>query len=273
MALMNLSLSRLAPQAIMTVRRLLRRAGYDVVRYHHTVHPVARMLRLFEQYHVRQLFDVGANVGQFGAFMRKSGYVGKLISFEPLSDAFAELQRRATGDPDWTVVHMGLGDFSGEAAINIAGNSESSSFLNMLPRHTDVMPSSGYVGTETVPIRTLDEVVEQYTDPNQPLFVKLDTQGFEKKIVQGGRRSLARICGFKLEVSVDPLYEGEALLPEMVEFMSDHGYQLMGVEPGWSNEATGQMLQLEGVFFRPMLTLRGRKEAGWFPGPPTSRTP
>lgn len=267
----NLSLNRLAPQAIMTVRRLLRKAGYDVVRYHHTVHPVARMLRLFEQYRVRQLFDVGANVGQFGAFMRKSGYLGKIVSFEPLSQAFAHLQQQSAGDPNWTVVHMGLGDYSGEANINIAGNSESSSFLKMLPLHTTTMPSSSYVGSETVQIRTLDDVLDQYTDPSLPLFVKLDTQGFEKKIVQGARRSLPRICGFKLEVSVDPLYEGEALLPEMVEFMSDHGYQLMGVEPGWSSEATGQMLQLEGVFFRPLLTTSGRPTAGTFPGAPAAR--
>ena len=266
MAFNNISLGRLAPQAIQTVRRLLRRAGYDVVRYHHTVHPVARLLRLFEQYHVRQLFDVGANVGQFGAFMRKSGYQGKLVSFEPLSAAFTHLKQRAHGDADWTVVRMGLGDFNGQASINIAGNSESSSFLKMLPRHSVAAPNSSYVGTETVQIRTIDDVLEQYADPDQPLFVKLDTQGFEKKIVQGARRSLGRICGFKLEVSVDPLYEGEAILPEMVEFMADHGYQLMGVEPGWSHEATGQMLQMEGVFFRPLLTLPVSNAGRWSTG-------
>lgn len=265
MAFNNISLSRLAPQAIQTVRRLLRRAGYDVVRYHHTVHPVARLLRLFEQYHVRQLFDVGANVGQFGAFIRKNGYEGRLVSFEPLSAAFAHLKQRAHGDPNWTVVQMGLGDFNGAAAINIAGNSESSSLLKMLPRHSVAAPNSSYVGTETVQIRTIDNVLEQYADTDRPLFVKLDTQGFEKKIVQGARRSMDRICGFKLEVSVDPLYEGEAILPEMVEFMADHGYQLMGVEPGWSHEATGQMLQLEGVFFRPLLTLPVSSAGKWFP--------
>lgn len=263
MAFTNINLGRLAPQATLLVRRLLRRAGYDVVRYHHTVHPVARLLRLFDQYHVTQLFDVGANVGQFGAFMRKSGYRGKLVSFEPLSAAFATLKQRATGDGDWTVVQMGLGDQSGEATINIAGNSESSSFLNMLPRHKVAAPNSTYIGTETVPICTLDQAVERHADPNRPLFVKLDTQGFEKKIIQGGGRSLGRICGFKVEVSIDPLYEGETVLPQMVEFMGDHGYQLMGVEPGWSHEATGQMLQMEGVFFRPMLTLPVSDAGKW----------
>lgn len=267
MAFNNINLSQLAPRAILTVRRLLRKAGYDVVRYHHTVHPVARLLRLFEQYHVRQLFDVGANVGQFGAFMRKSGYQGKLISFEPLSAAFAHLQQQAQGDENWTVVHIGLGDFDGQAVINIAGNSESSSLLKMLPRHSVAAPNSSYVGTESVQIRTIDAVLEQYADPEQPLFVKLDTQGFEKRIVEGARRSLERICGFKLEVSVDPLYEGEAILPEMIEFMADHGYQLMGVEPGWSHGATGQMLQMEGVFFRPLLTLPVSSAGRWLPSP------
>ena len=263
MGLTDISLRRLAPQAALLVRRLLRRAGYDVVRYHHTIHPVARLLRLFEEYRVTQLFDVGANVGQYATFMRKNGYRGKLVSFEPLSAAFAALKRQAAGDVDWTVVQRGLGDQSGQATINIAGNSESSSLLNMLPRHKVAAPHAIYVGTETVSICTLDQAVDEYAHPDRSLFVKLDTQGFEKKIIEGGRRSLSRICGFNVELSIDPLYEGETALPQMVEFMADHGFQLMGVEPGWSHETTGQMLQLMGMFFRPMSTLPVSGAGNW----------
>ena len=48
-----------------------------------------------------------------------------------------------------------------------------------------------------------------------------------------------------------PLYEGELLMPEMVAFMRDRGFVLMGIEPGSSDAATGQLLQFDGLFFRP----------------------
>lgn len=244
-------------KAATAARQFLRRTGFDVIRYHHTSHPVARLLRLFEHYGVRQVFDVGANVGQYGLFMRKSGYRGRLVSFEPLTTALPLLRQRAAADHDWSVVPIGLGDFDGDATINVAGNSESSSLLGMLPLHTDVLPIAGYVGAETVPIRMLDTVLEQHATPGQPLFVKLDAQGFEKKILAGAARSLSRIEGFQIELSPAPLYVGEAPMAEMVQYMASQGFILMGVEPGWSHDGTGQLMQMDGVFFRPQPTTRG----------------
>jgi len=237
-------------KAVSTARRLFRRTGFDLIRYHYTSHPVARLLRLLDHHGVRQVFDVGANVGQYGMFMRKNGYRGRLVSFDPLSAALPLLRRRAAADHDWQVVPIGLGDFDGQATINVAGNSESSSLLGMLPLHTDVLPVAGYVGTETVTIRKLDSIIGEHAAPGQPLFVKMDAQGFEKKILDGAAGSLAAIAGFQIELSPSPLYAGEATLAEMVQYLADRGFVLMGVEPGWSHGTTGQLMQMDGVFFR-----------------------
>jgi hypothetical protein len=47
-----------------------------------------------------------------------------------------------------------------------------------------------------------------------------------------------------------PLYDGQALLPEMIEYLGGHGFDLWYVEPGWVEPDTKRMLQLDGVFFR-----------------------
>src|SRR5258708_39170792 len=96
-------------KAVSTARRLFRRTGFDLIRYHHTSHPVARLLRLLDHHAVRQAFDVGANVGQYGMFMRKNGYRGRLVSFEPLSGALPLPRRRAAADPGWPVGPRRLG--------------------------------------------------------------------------------------------------------------------------------------------------------------------
>src|SRR5579864_4151395 len=67
---------------------------------------LGQLLRLFE---VNCLIDVGANAGQYGAMLRKAGYQGRIASFEPVSDTFAELARQAAADPDWRTFKYALG--------------------------------------------------------------------------------------------------------------------------------------------------------------------
>jgi FkbM family methyltransferase len=50
---------------------------------------------------VRVVLDVGANQGQFAVDFRNAGFDGRIISIEPRSEAFAVLQRYASGDPLW----------------------------------------------------------------------------------------------------------------------------------------------------------------------------
>lgn len=124
-------------------RRFIRTVGYDV-RKHRPHEDRSRRLQLSLQRHeVTVVLDVGANVGQFALSVRKAGYRGRTISFEPLSDAHARLLIRAQRDRLWTVAsRCALGSRSGKVQINIAGNSESSSILNMLERHVAMRRTS-----------------------------------------------------------------------------------------------------------------------------------
>jgi len=48
------------------------------------------------------IFDIGANTGQFGEMIYKLGYDGKMVSFEPLTEAHAALVKRCEGVSGWT---------------------------------------------------------------------------------------------------------------------------------------------------------------------------
>jgi FkbM family methyltransferase len=231
------------------VKRALRVASLDVIRYHPRSHPLARRMQLLTRAGIDLVLDVGANRGQYGSLLRDLGYRGQIVSFEPLSAAFAELSRVAADDGRWTALRLGLGDQPGRATLHVAGNSESSSILPMLSRHTQSAPESAYVGTEEIEIDTLAHVLEQHAPPQARVFVKLDTQGFERKILDGGG-DLARVLGLQLEMSLVPLYDGETLLAEMVSYLNGRGFTLMSLEPGHGDPASGQLLQVDGVFFR-----------------------
>jgi hypothetical protein len=65
--------------------------------------------RLFEQLGVNCVFDVGANQGQYGRFLRQWEYNGRIISFELAAADFALLQERAAADPEWHVHQIAMG--------------------------------------------------------------------------------------------------------------------------------------------------------------------
>jgi FkbM family methyltransferase len=105
------------------------------------------------------VLDVGANVGDYAAVLRRSGFQGKIWSYEPQQEVFAHLEKAAARDDKWKAIHSGCGATAGTAAINVSKNSVSSSLLPMLSAHLASGPESEYISHETISICTLDESV------------------------------------------------------------------------------------------------------------------
>ncbi len=239
-----------------TARNLLRRAGYDVQRFVSTDYasrPVERRIQLLEHYNINLVFDIGANIGQYASDIRRMGYRHRIVSFEPLTDAYRQLRERALEDDLWETVHCALGDVDGITEINIAANSQSSSILGMMPAHTGAAPESHYIGKEDIVISRLSTILESFKDENESLFVKIDAQGYEDKILDGASEVLNHISGVQLEASLVQLYEGELLIEESIAAMRQRGFTLVSIEPGFSDARSGKMLQADLIFFRDEL--------------------
>ena len=219
-------------------------------RYDPTSSPVARRMHLLESNRIGLVFDVGANAGQYAASLREGGYRGRIVSFEPLTSAFSRLEASAKADPLWEVVNIGMGDRDERATINIAGNSQSSSLLEMLPAHVKSAPTSAYVGSEEITVSRLDSVFSKYHRKGDRTFLKLDAQGYERKILDGASLSMKDILGIQLEMSVEPLYSNEMPYIEMLGYLAGMGFTLASIEPGFSDPVSGRMLQMDGIFFR-----------------------
>ena len=232
------------------VRRLVRKGSFDVIRFRPGSHALARRKRLFEHHAVDVVFDVGANEGQYALELRELGFAGQIISFEPLSTVYAALSRAARGDGSWQTVQTAVGDTAGRATIHVAGNTASSSILPMLERHVRSAPQSAYVSTEEVPIETLETLFARYIGLGQRPLLKIDAQGYERRVLEGAAAALDRFIGVQLEMSLVPLYKGETLLPEMISLLQSRGFTLMSLEPGYTDPESGQLLQTDGIFFR-----------------------
>jgi FkbM family methyltransferase len=233
-------------------RTQLWKLGYDVVEYRPDLHPLARRRRLLERAGVDAVLDVGANTGQFATQLRGDlGWRGRIVSFEPLAAAYASLAARAAKDGGWDARHYGLGDRDGTARIGVAGNSASSSLLDMLPAHVDAAPESAYVGYEDVQVRRLDSVIDEVCPAPARLYLKLDVQGFERQALAGARATLARVRVLQLEMSLAPLYAGAASFGELHTLLESIGLVPFALEPGFARRDSGQLLQVDGLYCTP----------------------
>jgi FkbM family methyltransferase len=211
---------------------------------------LARRLRLVERAGIDLCLDVGANTGQWARSMRKAGYRGQIISFEPLAGAFTRLARSASRDGCWRAVQMGLGSRDHEMTLHVSGYSQSSSLKKMLPLHEDIASYFSQVSEERVTIRKLDSVWSDHVPAHSKVYLKIDTQGFEKQVLDGAVRSLPQVRAVQMEISIVPLYEGTLLLPDALRIMARKGFTLVSLEYGFCHPETGQMLQVDGLFAR-----------------------
>lgn len=238
-------------QARHFLKSLLRRLGYDMHRYLPVSTPAAQMQAILSARRINLVLDVGANQGQFGLELRDLGYAGGIVSFEPLAAAHGQLLQNAGRDPAWRVAErMALGSEDGEIDIHVSANSVSSSVLPMLDSHLGSAPDSAYVGVERVPLRRLDSVAMPYFEVDSRVLLKIDTQGFEDRVLEGASGLFDRIGAVQLELSLTPLYAGQKLFVDMVQEMSARGFDLWAAWPVFVEPATGRCLQMDATFVR-----------------------
>jgi FkbM family methyltransferase len=233
------------------IKSTFRFFGMEINRYTPSASQTAQIVSSLRKFEIDLIFDVGANQGQFARELRSGGYSGDIVSFEPLSSAHNLLQQISKSDSKWHVhSRCALGGHIGEAEINIAGNSASSSLLPMLNSHLSAAPHTAYVGKEKIPLLTLDSVAKEYLENSKSPFIKIDTQGFEWAVLDGAQDVLRHMRGVLVELSLVPLYEGQHMWEEMISRLEREGFTLWALQSEFIDPHNGRTLQMNGMFYR-----------------------
>lgn len=233
------------------IQALLAKFGYSLYRRDVRFHPELCATRLANQLEIKTILDVGANVGQYGMALREWGFAGKILSFEPLSEAHRTLCLNASNDPEWQVApRCAVGAATSRATINISANGVSSSLLAMLDTHSKIAPESAYVRQEETDVRSLDDLIAELDPDGGDYYLKIDTQGYERSVLDGASNVIGKCLAVQLEMSLLPLYRDGMLFDEALKFMRDHDFQLHAIYPGFSDRESGQTLQADGIFVK-----------------------
>ncbi|HEX2176833.1 MAG TPA: FkbM family methyltransferase [Nocardioidaceae bacterium] len=233
-------------RAARTRMRLHQRGLYDYLASEH----VAWMLRELD---INCVLDVGANVGQYGRKLRKAGYRGRIVSFEPLPHLANKLRKVAADDPDWQVVECALGDTEHESEMNVAaGPGTTSSLLPASDFGRTWSARLGGAGTAKVQVRRLDsmfsEIVTGLVSPR--VYLKLDTQGYDVQAFSGAGDCITRILGMQSEVSSVPIYDGMPRLPDQIALYEDAGFESTGIFPVSRDPRTHRVIEYDVVMIR-----------------------
>ena len=146
-----------------------------------------------------------------------------LIGFEPQTEALAQLN--AKKGPQETYLSYAVGD-GGQHTLHICGIPGMASLLEPDPAALQLFPEfsswGAIMGTQAVATQRLDDIAE-ITEID---FLKIDVQGAEMTVFEGGRTKLAKAVAIHTEVSFIPLYKNQPTFAEVDVELRGMGFVL-----------------------------------------------
>jgi FkbM family methyltransferase len=190
--------------------------------------------RLLSAYHVDCVFDVGANAGQYADMLRRRAkYRGTIVSFEPVPEMVRRLRAKASDDPQWHCEELALDLEEGVQTLQVAAEPEFSSLLK--PINPEGMFSEEIRTVQSLAVQT-STVARQFDTYQSKLgfrspFLKVDTQGNDRRVIEGAGDRISEFVGLQSELSVEKIYEGSVGYMETLAYLADIGFELSALVP------------------------------------------
>lgn len=191
---------------------------------------------LIRQYNlnVTGVIHVGGHIGQEMKTYKKNN-VSNLIVFEPQKTPFQKLSSEveSVGLDNAILINKALGNSCKTVEMTCNDDGLCSSILN--PKVVLVQyPNIIFDRKETVEMVTMDSVIPS---DHKYSFLNMDTQGYELEVLKGAEKTLENIDCVYTEVNNTEVYEGNALIEEIDEFLKD--YDMVRVETDWMGGTWG----------------------------------
>lgn len=148
------------------------------------------------------IFDVGANVGEYSARLRRAAPSATIYAVEPNPLTFAALQERAK-QHDVRAFCVGVGSAPGTATLYTPSDEPTSGRSTVLPGVLTAADPKCVANTAAIQLTTLDALCSE-NNIDRIDFLKMDIEGFELDALKGASRLLSegRIGVIQFEFNV-----------------------------------------------------------------------
>lgn len=212
--------------------------------------------KVLDNFGVDCVFDVGANTGQYAIMLRERlRFRGTIISYEPVPELAAELERTASGDPAWIIRNLALDRETRDALFRVTADTQFSSL-----KPTSGLGHAIFGGqvavTDTLSLTTSTLAAEINLWRKQLGFVrpylKMDTQGNDLAVADGAGVMLSSFVAVQTETAIAKLYESMPDFAESQAYFTARGFDLSAIIP--NNEGHfARLIETDCIFINRAL--------------------
>jgi FkbM family methyltransferase len=198
------------------------------------------LIELIKKYNmkIKGVIQIGSHYGEENQLYNLIGIKNRIF-FEPLNSNFSVLEKNI--EPIHTLVKKALGNENKKVSMYTEekNSGQSSSILKPM-LHLKQYPNIVFNNTEIVDMIKLDSFEKDLTEYN---FIVIDVQGYELEVFKGAKNTLDNIDYIISEINRDELYENCAKIEQLVEFLSNYGFEF--IEHNWIGGTWG-----DGLFIK-----------------------
>jgi len=195
--------------------------------------------QLYKKYkfNIKGIIHIGAHYGEEIPEYIHYG-IQDIVLFEPLTSNFNVLSERVKDlNANIEGHQLALGNDNKKVSMYLSSNEQQSSSILKPKIHLTHHPNVTFDGVEEVDMVKLDDF--SYTKYN---FINMDVQGYELEVLKGATETLKNIDYVYCEVNRDEVYENNAYVEEIDEFLSS--YDMKRVETSWEGKIWGDALYI-----------------------------
>ena len=206
------------------------------------------------------ILDIGARFGIEKSDLNAIAYWNnlKLIGIEPDEDAALEIESKVDGVRYTKVYREAVWSKSGTAELNITNYHGCSSLLEPddigLASYT-IAPLFKLKRKVTISTCKLDELLDV---TEQPHIIKIDVQGGEGFVIQGGERTVANSLAVFTEAHIRPLYIGGESFTQLHEKYFANGWRLIGLSD--ANSFDGDIVEFNCVYVKDPAQINNKSD-------------
>ena len=196
------------------------------------------------------LIDIGAHSGGFTMGLKAICPVKDALLIEPI-ECLAQKLARDPALSGYRVADCAAADFDGEIEMKVfPERTDMSSALSLNESLGELAEIAKTCAVPVLrPVRKLDTVAAGFATSGIDL-IKIDVQGLEHLVINGGAETLSRTTAVFAEVSFRPLYLGSSVFFDVYASLKAHGFMMVDLEPGLKIKS-GELVQADALFAKP----------------------
>jgi FkbM family methyltransferase len=202
-------------------------------------------------------FDIGAKVGHFSLSLAGEYKIEQGFLVEPVLKIIPVIEKNFPDRTKFKIFNAAIADLAGETEFFVNEDADHVSSLLKIFNKNEELSSLNIAEPVSTKIKTLtlDHIVKEQKLSHIDL-IKIDVQGAEHLVLQGGIETLKITRLVYTEFSYKPLYENSSTFFDLYKIFYENNFILVHTSNGYSS-ANGELLQGDALFANKAL-MNGR---------------